>query len=402
MRKPEKAPLASICVLQEAMEALQDIVSQPIFRSQHPAASRSFAKVVVPQIEIPHVALPEDDKPFIVTTKGPSRPSLAKTSTSRPVRRKAAKSPPCSPKAPKSPASCPMPSKPPRPASDAHPQSKSSLKVRRPTKRATCYQMDASADECDVETKAGAVRDSSLTRAYDVLGVPHCSLDDDSDAEAYNMPNRISISASYEALGTRFPLHPSRPASPAGNLPPIKPPQAMDTKVRCGNSALARPHSIDTKTRHGPSAMELDLGLSSPSDCKSYDLERISTPVQQRCGPRPHSIDTKIRSGPSAMELDLGLGGASPCKSYDLERISTPVQQKRGPRSTNASPVIKSSSKQSSSLTLPALPGVTISVGSSFGTKSLTMKGCGSEGAALWGMSSARPLGQWNTPELLC
>lgn len=301
VQKPSKAPLAMISVLQETIDALQDIVSQPIVHRKPTGTNNVSTEATVKQAKgcekAREATLPEDDNPLIASPTSmhcPVKPSLEKTGASRPARRtkaaksiKAAKSPKAanSPKAAEPPLSTPpwLSSKPPLPANDGRPHSRSSLKMQSSTKAATCFHMDTSCDEMDVDTTMSTVRDSSLTRTYDALGVPFCSLDDGSDVEGCNLQqSRISISSSYDALGTRCSSRSSRPTSPAGRLPPI----ASQRRV-----SRAVPEPPCPKTRSGPSAMELDLGrCSADSHCKSNDREQTFAPRQQEWGSSVSSL----------------------------------------------------------------------------------------------------------------
>lgn len=355
-----KAPLASIAVLQEAIDTLQEIVSQPDKRSKPLKANKSCIEAEIPMATSPvDSALKEVESPAV--SHQPQRPTSGKTATARPMRRKASKtqsteerqsfevqSPPSTPTTP--------PAKPPRPAKDRLSlHSSSSLRPQRTMKHAAkpvakptaCFHMDMSGDESDAVATSTRVRDSSLTRAYDVLGVQHCSLDDGSDVDMCNAPqNTMSISSSYEALGSRLPALVSRPASPAGCLPPVKPNRRL--------VSAAAPEPVRLRTPSGPSAMELDLG---------------------------------------------SCGRSSFCALQDQEQTSTPLQQWRSP-SAGSLPLIHASSKHSTSFTLPALPGVT-AAGSSIGAKAVPKMRSGSVGARPWGMSAASSFREWDTRQLV-
>lgn len=128
---------------------------------------------------------------------------------------------------------------------------KKALKARRPTSR-TVFRIDA-ADE--VVTPAVA-RETSLTRAYDVLGVVHCSLEDDVDVDetGEQQQRESSLVRSYDALdasiGAR--LLPGHALSPP--LAPVRPPSRPSSRV-CAPRRASRPSS-----RPAISAIELDLG----------------------------------------------------------------------------------------------------------------------------------------------
>jgi len=211
------------------------------------------------------------------------------------------------------------------------------------------FCMDASDDTSSGDASA---RDSSLARAYDVLGVTHSTLADADDLETCSAAGReSSIVRQFDVLGAQMGKSPSRPQSRSGRLPPVR-----------SHSRGTFAPMIPGSTRGAPSAMEMDLGL--PSDTSSGRN---------------------------------GYGG--PGDVFRTGACTSPPQ-KRQAHSLGSANVFKTVGKAMPTIVLPSLQGSGLA-DSRLSTKSLFKMQSGSLAAPVWDVPSLRHGRQLDTRQLV-
>mmetsp|Transcript_65862 Transcript_65862/g.183511 ORF Transcript_65862/g.183511 Transcript_65862/m.183511 type:complete len:418 (+) Transcript_65862:51-1304(+) len=337
VRRPQRrAPIQSIAVLQEALDVLHAIKSQP--SKTRPPPTKPLQRAVEAEVrtDVPHVA--DAAAPASVQPANFARREVESTSVTVEALPSATPPSPSKPVRPKKPRVTPG-------SSLKAPKAPKASKVSKPL----VFSMD---DELADEATPGTTRDSSLTRGYDTLGVVHCVLDDGSDAETYGAAGReSSISRGYAALGVNPPGRAAlKPPSPAGRLPPVRPPS---------RGALADAKTSSSKASSSMSAMELDLGLRS---------------------------DVSVRR-------QSAFGHADPGR----ERAATPPGRMRPSRSLGALPSTIPSSGGAASVALPALSAANPQKGIAFGTKSFPKMKTGSVGAPAGGGPMIRNAMDWSS-----
>jgi hypothetical protein len=178
------------------------------------------------------------------------------------------------------------------------------------------------------------VRDSSLARNYDALGTMHCSLDDGSDAEFADAPDReSSIVRTYEAMGVGRvrPSRSSRSASPA-MLPPVAPPRK--DKPPTPPSQPVREKKLAPQQQ---SAMEMDLDLRGSASghlrptsksgrtpeqrpqSSSLGSLRLASPQLKQSPSFLPKLPAKSRAGSSSASM-WGVPPVSPAMEWDGQR----------------------------------------------------------------------------------
>lgn len=127
-------------------------------------------------------------------------------------------------------------------------------------------------DMCDdASSGVASARESSLARAYEVLGAAHCSLDDADDLTTCNAASRdSSLARQFDALGAGMGKSLQSPTSKPRRLPPVRPHSRGATLASKGPS----------KVHGAPSAMEMDLGLAGDGGSCLGSKSHFSIPIR--------------------------------------------------------------------------------------------------------------------------
>eukprot|EP00930_Biecheleria_cincta_P002755 TRINITY_DN103751_c0_g1_i1.p1 TRINITY_DN103751_c0_g1~~TRINITY_DN103751_c0_g1_i1.p1 ORF type:complete len:209 (+),score=24.89 TRINITY_DN103751_c0_g1_i1:47-628(+) len=124
------------------------------------------------------------------------------------------------------------------------------------------------------------MRESSLARGYDALGVQHFAMDDGADSKTTRAPSRASsITRGYDALGGGASTASLASSASPEALAPVRPPSRgrAPRAVRALRAAQAVP--VAKAAAGTPSAMELDVGLP-----------RAATPTLQKSTLEPPGL----------------------------------------------------------------------------------------------------------------